>query len=171
MIPSDYSIRIFGAEKGYQSLEEWVTSGQCQLDSGRKDAPAVLQLVNVRTLPVCLERQPEGLVAVLQINDIWDVLLPVFWDSTAIENDMEETLGIIVTTYQHGDVSIMLLIPRGTEHYERVGMILWGYRTGVYAVRNRTTDIKQLLRSSRDKGELVNPPRFAMERRQDIALE
>ncbi|KZM25663.1 uncharacterized protein EKO05_0003242 [Ascochyta rabiei] len=167
MIPSDYAIDVH-CEGGLQPIEAYVTSGQIRHDSGRQDAPRHLTFKQVRTLSVAIDWGDSTFPAVLQIDDTTDVVLPVFWDQSVAREDVRALIGMVITTYQHGDISIMLLKPMGA-HYERVGLIIWGYRTGHYTVRDCRTGVQKLARSAIDR--LMSRPLFASETRQDIVLE
>lgn len=102
MIPSDNSVRVSCVEKGHQSFRACLTSGYIRRISGRKVAPTHLELINVRTMPIRLEREEPKSVAVLQMDDRQDVFPLVFWDSRDLTYRL---ISIVITTYQHGDVS------------------------------------------------------------------
>jgi hypothetical protein len=111
MIPSNYDIYIHTAT-GICSIWGYVLGGSIRHDSGRADVPALLQFVDIRTIPVKLYR--EGTIrAVVQLKDLTEMYLDVFWDQVPSVDHNDAVFGIIITTYEQNDLSIMLLRQQG----------------------------------------------------------
>jgi hypothetical protein len=167
MVPSDYGVNVIGPNERH-TLRQYIETGRILRDSAQHHAPRLLQLANVRTFLVAFEQEALTKRAVLRLTNHVDVVVPVFWDQEPLEVHTTILLGAVISTYQHGDVSILLL-QRVQNIYRRVGMILWGYRTGTYTVHNLRSGERKIVRSARDR--LVHPPQFAYEKRQDITIE
>ena len=165
IIPSDYDVRICRTHDR-PSLGTYLASGQLLGDSGRKDAPCLLEFANVRTMPIRLERHSSVIYALLQLDQQTELIKSVFWDQYPVDTN-EEQLGMIVTAGMDGEIVIMLLQTRGL-HFERTGMILWHYWSGDCTVQDRNTGERKVVQPSEHK--LLNPPLFSLERRRNIII-
>lgn len=166
MVPSDYDIVVLSGDR-LQSMREYVETGRINDDADQLSAPKLLGFKRIRTFPLRFELGTLSLTAVLSLEKDLDITCSVFWDQEPIDSELDRLIGAVITTYQHGDISIMILKPH-EGRYERVGMILWGYRLGTYSVRDRRTGRTKTVRSSRDR--IMSPPEFISEERRDIIV-
>ena len=140
--------------------------GCIQADKAGLNAPKLVRLKHARVLPVSLIGSRGNVRAVLQLSGPNDVILPVCWDSEP-QDDGIGTIGVVIHAHSHGDMSIMLLMPVET-YYERIGMILWDHVDGTYAVQDRESGVKKLVRSP--KHNPAYAPNFLNEDIRDITI-